>query len=576
MEVQGQFDDAEVSGTCDIEIKLKPSSSAITNPDAIEMGLLDHQANQMSVRGDDGEDSEEDDEEYWGWDGEVSDFTKKFNILRGQNYQWNQNQPNAQNSSGKFQPNDKGIQRYANKITLEKYSGPQSLPDSTTNQLMKTSKKSDSDRHRVRDKADRATMEQVLDPRTRMILFKMLSRHIISEINGCISTGKEANVYHATTNHGEHRAVKVYKTSILTFKDRDRYVTGEFRFRRGYCKHNPRKMVRTWAEKEMRNLMRLHTAGVLCPQPHILRSHVLVMDFVGINGWPAPLLKDVNITENKARELYLDCIQAVRKIYQDAKLVHADLSEFNMLFCDDKLYIIDVSQSVEHDHHLAFEFLRKDCTNVTEYFRKKGVCTMTVRELFDFVTDPSINADNMDEYLQKAMEVASQRSEQEVTEQEKIDEEVFKNSFIPQKLEEVMDVEKDIKKVQTGDGDDILYGRITGLQSDAGVQENVQGEKESKKEVTFREGEILEDRESEEDEDLSHDENEMSEEDSEEDERRNDLQKYHRPKDESLSDKKERKKAVKEEKRENRKNKIPKHVKKRKEKIAKVNRTTRR
>lgn len=46
---------------------------------------------------------------------------------------------------------------------------------------------------------------------------------------------------------------------------------------------------------------------------------------------PAPLLKDVNITESKARELYLECIQAVRKIYQDAKLVHADLSEFNIL-----------------------------------------------------------------------------------------------------------------------------------------------------------------------------------------------------------------------------------------------------
>ncbi len=51
---------------------------------------------------------------------------------------------------------------------------------------------------------------------------------------------------------------QVYKTSILIFKDRDRYVTGEFRFRRGYSKHNPRKMVRVWAEKEMRNLIRLH------------------------------------------------------------------------------------------------------------------------------------------------------------------------------------------------------------------------------------------------------------------------------------------------------------------------------
>lgn len=50
---------------------------------------------------------------------------------------------------------------------------------------------------------------------------------------------------------------QVYKTSILIFKDRDKYVSGEFRFRHGYCKHNPRKMVKTWAEKEMRNLIRL-------------------------------------------------------------------------------------------------------------------------------------------------------------------------------------------------------------------------------------------------------------------------------------------------------------------------------
>lgn len=40
------------------------------------------------------------------------------------------------------------------------------------------------------------------------------------------------------------------------FRDRDRYVQGDYRFRHGYCKHNPRKMVKTWAEKEMRNLIR--------------------------------------------------------------------------------------------------------------------------------------------------------------------------------------------------------------------------------------------------------------------------------------------------------------------------------
>uniref|UniRef100_A0A8B9GQQ0 Serine/threonine-protein kinase RIO1 n=1 Tax=Astyanax mexicanus TaxID=7994 RepID=A0A8B9GQQ0_ASTMX len=219
-------------------------------------------------------------------------------------------------------------------------------------------------RYRVKDKSDRATVEQVLDPRTRMILFKMLSRGVISEINGCISTGKEANVYHATTAKGESRAIKIYKTSILLFKDRDKYVSGEFRFRHGYCKGNPRKMVRTWAEKEMRNLIRLQTAGIPSPEPIMLRSHVLVMGFIGKDDMPAPLLKNAALSESKARELYLQIIQNMRLMYQDARLVHADLSEFNMLYHDGDSYIIDVSQSVEHDHPHALEFLRKDCSNV--------------------------------------------------------------------------------------------------------------------------------------------------------------------------------------------------------------------
>jgi RIO kinase 1 len=120
---------------------------------------------------------------------------------------------------------------------------------------------------RDKDKADRATTEQVLDRRTQMILLQLINRDTISEIHGVISTGKEANVYHAISEPtGEetdpiHRAVKVYKTSILVFKDRAKYVEGEFRFRQGYNKSNNRAMVKLWADKERRNLARIHDAG---------------------------------------------------------------------------------------------------------------------------------------------------------------------------------------------------------------------------------------------------------------------------------------------------------------------------
>ena len=86
-----------------------------------------------------------------------------------------------------------------------------------------------------------------------------------------MSTGKEANVYHAEGRCKDFStlemipeeepnmefALKIFKTSILIFKDRDQYVSGEFRFRNGHCKGNPRKMVKLWAEKEVRNLKRI-------------------------------------------------------------------------------------------------------------------------------------------------------------------------------------------------------------------------------------------------------------------------------------------------------------------------------
>jgi RIO kinase 1 len=63
--------------------------------------------------------------------------------------------------------------------------------------------------------------------------------------------------------------------------------------------------------------------------------------------------------------------------------------------------VIDVSQSVEHDHPHALEFLRKDCSNITDFFGKKGVCVLSLRQLFDFVTDPTISDENIDLYLEK-------------------------------------------------------------------------------------------------------------------------------------------------------------------------------
>ena len=256
--------------------------------------------------------------------------------------------------------------------------------------------------HTGRD--ERATTEQVLDPRTRLILFKLLNQGFLSIIDGCLSTGKEANVYYAQAPSGQGLAIKVFKTSILVFKDRDRYVSGEFRFRHGYCKSNPRKMVKLWAEKEMRNLRRLASAGIPAPRPVLLKSHVLIMDFLGTNGWPAPRLKDVQLSAKKLAEAYWNCLGYMRRMHHDCRLVHGDLSEYNMLYHEGQLYFIDVSQSVEHDHPHALDFLRKDCQNVNDFFQKKGVIVAGTRRTFDFVVDARLDtatAEKQEEALAK-------------------------------------------------------------------------------------------------------------------------------------------------------------------------------
>lgn len=447
-------------------------------------------------------------------------------------------------TNDRFESNVKRFEKYENRISVDKYT----IPDKSYNLLNEMSRRMEEERKRVKDKSDRATQQQVLDPKTRIILFKMINRNVIEGINGVISTGKEANVYHANSQDGIDKAVKIYKTSILTFKDRDKYVSGEFRFRYGYCRHNPRKMVRTWAEKEMRNLCRIYQSGILCPKPHVLRSHVLVMDFIGVKGLPAPLLKDVELTESRARQLYLDCILMMRKLFTDCKLVHSDLSEFNLLYNESQLYVIDVSQSVESDHPMALEFLRKDCSNVNDFFRKKSIPTMTTKELFDFITDPNITDDNIDRYLEKAQEIATQRNGQQLEETLKVDEQVFKNAYIPRRLEEVIDYENDILQK---DNKEVFYQTITGQKPDLSGP-------------TLKPSILEGDNDSE--------SSDQTEDDSSSGDSESDKTYINsaRNRNETPEEKKRRKQSVKEEKREKRKNKIPKHVKKRKEKTGKI------
>ncbi|KAL9004334.1 MAG: hypothetical protein Q9188_002847 [Gyalolechia gomerana] len=491
----------------------------------------------------------------------ASDFTKTYN--RQRRIQEVSADPNAPKSSfpkkNPQKPTANTLSSVDDQIsTLSKHAGKLKLDDRQAGLGGK--------HDRVADKSDRATSEQVLDPRTRMILLQMINRDIVSEVHGCVSTGKEANVYHALSVSQEeeseaavaplHRAIKVYKTSILVFKDRDKYVAGEYRFRQGYSKSNNRAMVKIWAEKEMRNLKRIYAAGIPCPEPVHLRLHVLVMGFLGDRkGTAAPRLKDVELVggdaEEKWKQLYLQLLGYMRILYQTCRLVHADLSEYNVLYHQEKLWLIDVSQSVEHDHPRSLEFLRMDIKNVTDFFARRGVDTLPERSSFSFVTatQGSQDPDGMAAILQKLYE---ERTDDEQAEDgQKVDTEVFRNQYIPQTLEQVYDVERDIEQIGKGGQNDLVYRDLLAdkvISDVARKQDNISPSSSKPEGV----GDV----QSQDSEESGH--RSQNGEDS-------DAFAQKQPRGKRFEDKevkKDHKKQVKEEKREKREHKMPKHLKK--------------
>ncbi|MFX1485933.1 MAG: serine protein kinase RIO [Promethearchaeota archaeon] len=238
---------------------------------------------------------------------------------------------------------------------------PRKEVDETVGRLERT--KIDKRRIRKKRSEDLSAVEAVFDRSTLLTLYYLINSGVINELFGVISTGKEANVYWAKGEDEEEYAVKIYRTTTADFKRMLVYVQGDPRFKR--VKKDTRSLIYTWATKEFKNLTRAYDAGVRVPKPVAVRKNVLVMEFIGGDGIPAPRLKDKE--PRNPRAILSTILKYVRSLYQTARLVHADLSEYNILIWDEPV-IIDVSQAVLVQHPLAQEFLFRDIKNVLRYF----------------------------------------------------------------------------------------------------------------------------------------------------------------------------------------------------------------
>jgi len=223
-------------------------------------------------------------------------------------------------------------------------------------------------RTRIKDSDDLNVQDAVFDKRTLMDLYSLASKGVIDALGGSVCTGKEANIFKAIVGEKE-LALKIYRISTSNFNAMQDYLHGDPRF--GNVKGTKRAIVAAWTRKEFRNLTRAEEVGVAVPHPIAMKENILVMDLISNGKNVAPTLKDVELETEDAKRIFEKIVEYISVLYNRGKLVHADLSEFNILYSEGEPVIIDMGQSVTLDHPMARRFLERDIANVAHYFKKK-------------------------------------------------------------------------------------------------------------------------------------------------------------------------------------------------------------
>jgi RIO kinase 1 len=247
-------------------------------------------------------------------------------------------------------------------------------------------------RERIKDADQFKVEDSVFDDATYGALYKLVQDGYIQAFGGPLSTGKEANVYQALggpasmdivegeTATDPEVAVKVYRINASDFRDMRGYLEGDPRFEG--IGSDKSEVVKAWVRKEFANLSRARSAGVRVPTPVAVERNVMVMEFIGTETGRAKRLSEVEI-ENP--QTAYEVIREYMRRLHDAGLVHGDLSEYNVVFHEGQLVVIDLGQAVTVHHPNSREFLERDCHNVASFFRRQGM-DVADEDLLAFVT----------------------------------------------------------------------------------------------------------------------------------------------------------------------------------------------
>jgi len=191
-----------------------------------------------------------------------------------------------------------------------------------------------------------------------------------------IKTGKEAVIYYVLYEN-KPAALKVYKDHLVrSFQKQPYYITAKFirrpSFRKAVRKGTKvgKKYIQdTWVKREFYLLEKLFSNGADIPKPYVQVNNAILMQYIGTEDNPAPMLKSVKLTQKEAKTLFIRILHNI-EIFLKQGIIHADLSEFNVLYFNEKPYIIDFPQAVDiRTHPDKKALLSRDIRNINKFFR---------------------------------------------------------------------------------------------------------------------------------------------------------------------------------------------------------------
>jgi RIO kinase 2 len=202
----------------------------------------------------------------------------------------------------------------------------------------------------------------------------LVKANIISSFGQTLGVGKEADVYDALSPEGKRIAVKFHRLGRISFR--------QTRRKRGYIREHSTWLFQSHlaAEKEFQAMKVVYENGVAVPKPLSQNRHIIAMGM--IDGAELSKYRDIGTAKTVLKEI----LRNIKKAYFKAHIIHADLSEYNIILKPNgHIQIIDWPQAVETSHANAEELLKRDINNVLVFFSRKFGIKLALKEAFDYI-----------------------------------------------------------------------------------------------------------------------------------------------------------------------------------------------